>query len=108
MSSEKIREERDEDTDSTSADAWNRALYKHVASHKYLRIFVSHEVLLRRQVPDSQRKAPYAQFGTPKIFNRWLKMVIPASVFLLAWSGMSPDMEAHGMLRFHPHSMRVV
>ena len=35
-------------------------------------------------------------------------MVTPASVFLLAWSGMSPYMEAHGMLRFHPHSMRVV
>ena len=47
LSSEKLRELREQDTDPTSADAWNRALYKHVALLKYLRIFVSHDVLLR-------------------------------------------------------------
>ena len=110
LSSDKIDEAMTADTESISADSSNRTLYKHVRDRKDLRLFLSHDILVRpaATVSDAKRKTPGAIVGSPKFFRRWLNLVTPAAVFLLALAGMPPSTEAHALLRFHPHSMRVL
>ena len=85
-------------------------MFNHVATHKELRLFVSHDILLRKGYVSfkSQRLSHAVPGERPWLFRRWLNLLTPASVFFMAWAGIPINTEPHKILKYHPHSMRVL
>ena len=110
LTDDRIRECLERDTDSHTADAWNRSVYEHMARQKSLRLLIGHDILMAKgkQGTGAQRAHAADPDGKVRYFRRWMSMLVPSAVFYLGWSNMPVDMPAYKALRIHPKSMQVL
>ena len=109
LSDEKIRKFMERDKDGKDADAWNRSVYTHMSTQKSLRLLVGYDIFMEKgkATPNSQRIHSACGDIKFRYFRRWLSMLVPSAVLLLAWAGIPPEMEFHLGMRYRPKIMHV-
>ena len=104
---DRIRETRRRESDTLTAESWNKALYNRVSMQPELLLLASHDILMHvgENKSDSVRSGPG---DTPAVLKRDFNPFSPVTVLFVAWTGLPVNTQPWNIFWYHPQSMKVM